>query len=132
MTKFQKRLRKLHKHPENALVIGQGFGHLHEILEIYKTVFVINNHHPEIKARNLVFRNNFDDLNNLVELSVIIFDLNKVEHLEKLTQSWIRSKSTIVIEGDEPIDRSRSKPLYNTNWQCTNLFGFFHVWEQLK
>jgi hypothetical protein len=132
MNKFQKRLKKLQKHNENALVVGQGFGHLNEILEIYKTVFVINEAHPEIKARNLIYRNNFDDISHMVELTVIIVDLDKVDHLDKLTQLWIRSKSSIVIEGNDPIDRSKSKSLYNTNWQCIDLCGFFHVWEKIK
>jgi len=132
MNKFQKRLRKLQKHTENALVVGQGFGHLNEILEIYKTVFVINETHPGIKARNLIYRDNFNDINHMVELTVIIFDLEKVEHLDKLTQLWIRSKSLVIIEGNDPIDRSKSKSLYNTNWQCIDLCGLFHVWEKIK
>jgi hypothetical protein len=132
MNKFQKRLRKLQKHTENALVVGQGFGHLNEILEIYKTVFVINETHPGIKARNLIYRDNFNDINHMVELTVIIFDLEKVEHLDKLTQLWIRSKSLVIIEGNDPIDRSKSKSLYNTIWQCIELCGLFHVWEKIK
>lgn len=132
MSKFVKRLLKYTPRAENALVIGTAFGHLSEILTTYKTVFVISESPPPIKARNLVYRQNFDHLNQLTGISVIIFDLNQILLLETLKDVWQRNQSVVVIEGDEPIGREFSKPLYNTSWGCRQKLGLFHTWEQIK
>jgi hypothetical protein len=132
MNKLQKRLRKLDKTQVNAVVIGSAFGNLENILEIYNTVFVINKNVPTVKAKNLVYKENFDNLNGITEVSAIFFDLNQLDQFEMIKDVWQRNKSKVIIEGDEPIGREFSKPLYDTGWGCTSKQGLFHVWEKLK
>lgn len=132
MSKFEKRLRKTAGPTENVLVVGNAFGHLEHLLSIYKTVFVIGEKAPPIKARNLVYKNNFDNLNNISEVGVIFFDLGTLNQLENLKDFWSRHNSSVLIEGNEPIERDLSKPLYDTGWGCTDLQGFYHVWKKLK
>ena len=131
MDKFEKRLRKVSKSYNNALVLGNAFGHLEKLLKIYSTVFVINEL-PTIKAKNLIYRENFDHLNSIIQVSAVFFDLNKLEYLKDLKDYWQRNDSVVIIEGNEPISREFSKPLYDSGWGCTDLQGFFHVWEKLK
>jgi hypothetical protein len=132
MNKFQKRLRKLNKNQGNAVVIGTAFGNLENILEIYATVFVINEDFLTVKAKNLVYKENFDNLNAITEVSAIFFDLNRLDRFEMVKEFWRRNNSKVIIEGDEPIGREFSKPLYETGWGCTSKQGLFHVWEKLK
>jgi hypothetical protein len=132
MNKFQKRLRKLDKNQINAIVIGCAFGNLENILEIYNTVFVIDENLPTVKAKNLVYRENFDNLNAITEVSAIFFDLTRLDRFEMVKDFWQRNNSKVIIEGEEPIGREFSKPLYNTGWGCTSKQGLFHVWEKLK
>jgi hypothetical protein len=132
MNKLQKKLHKLDKNQANAVVIGDAFGNLETILEIYNTVFVIDKNSPTLKAKNLVYRENFDNLNSITEVSAIFFDLNRLDQFEMLKDFWQRNKSKVIIEGDEPIGREFSKPLYDTGWGCTSKQGLFHVWEKLK
>lgn len=132
MSKFAKRLKKSSPGIENALVIGSGFGHLEEILSIYKTVFVIDEERPNIKAKNLVYRENFDHLNQFTDISIIVFGLDRLHLLETFKDVWQRNESVIIIEGDECIGREFSKPLYNTSWGCREKQGFFHTWEKIK
>lgn len=129
MSKFQKRIQKLHHNPENCLVVGKAFEFLKEISEIYKTVFVIDNHRPELKLRNLVYRQNLEDLHNLTEITVIFFDLTSINQLSSIMHIAVKYKSLVVIEGNAPIERNLSGPLYQHGYQCTGLHGFFHVWE---
>jgi hypothetical protein len=131
MDKFEKRLRKISNSYNNALVIGNSFGHLEKILTIYSTVFVIDKL-PAIKAKNLVYRENFDHLDNVVQVSAVFFDLDELEHLSNLKDCWQRNNALVIIEGNEPIGREFSKPLYDSGWGCTSLQGFFHVWEKIK
>ena len=132
MNKFEKRLKKISKNIENCLVVGQGFGHLEELTEIYNTVFVIDKTRPELKVKNLVFRDNFDDTSYMSGISSVFFDLNSISELEKSSPVWLKNKSLVIIEGDSPIERHLSKPLFHSGWQCTSVQGFFHVWELKK
>jgi hypothetical protein len=131
MDKFEKRLRKISNSYNNALVLGSAFSHLEKILSIYNTVFVIDKL-PTIKAKNLVYRENFDYLDNIIQVSAVFFDLDELEHLSNLKDCWQRNNAVVIIEGNNPIGREFSKPLYDSGWGCTSLQGFFHVWEQCR
>ena len=132
MAKFAKRLRKLSGYTENALVVGKAFGNLDQLLEIYTNVFVVDEDQPSAKARNLIYKENFDDLNALIQVGAIFIDLDKIDKLEILEDFWQRHRSTIFVEGNDCILRHLSKPLFKTGWQCTSLQGIYHVWEQIK
>ena len=132
MTKFAKRLKKLSGYTENALVVGKAFGNLDQLLEIYTNVFVVDEDPPSAKARNLIYKENFNDLNVLTQVGAIFIDLDKIEKLEILEDFWQRHRSTIFVEGNDCILRHLSKPLFKTGWQCTSLQGIYHVWEKIK
>lgn len=132
MSKFQKRLKKLSDKTENCLVVGKGFGHLSDFIEIYKTVFVVDNQRPDIKAKNIVYRDNFDETSHMTDISCVFFDLSSLNYLETTCSIWTRCKSLVIIEGNDPIERHLSGPLYQFGWRCSNLQGFFHVWELKK
>ena len=132
MAKFAKRLRKLSGYTENALVVGKAFGNLDQLLEIYTNVFVVDDDPPSAKARNLIYKENFDDLNVLTQVGAIFIDLDKIDKLDILEDFWQRHRSTIFVEGNDCILRHLSKPLFKTGWQCTSLQGIYHVWEQIK
>ena len=132
MDKFAKRLRKLSGYTENALVVGKAFGNLDQLLEIYINVFVIDDSPPSAKARNLIYKENFDDLNVLTQVGAIFIDLDKIDKLDILEDFWQRHRSTIFVEGNDCILRHLSKPLFKTGWQCTSLQGIYHVWEKIK
>jgi hypothetical protein len=132
MSKFQKRLSKLLINCENAVVIGHGFGYLSEIVNMFKTVFVIGEYVPAIKSKKLVYRENFDNLSQISEVSVILFDLSEVSRLEQVSPIWHRTKAVVVIEGNEPISRTLSTSLYASSYECTGLYKTFHIWELKK
>jgi hypothetical protein len=132
MNKFQKRLSKISRKHTNALVIGKAFGYLAELIDIYASVFVIDENPSGLKAKNLIYRENIDRLSNITDVGAIFLDLNELDKLESLTTVWQTHSSKIFIEGEMAISREFSRPLYNTGWRCTSLQGIFHVWEQQK
>jgi hypothetical protein len=79
MAKFEKRLRKLSGYTENALVVGKAFGNLEHLLEIYTNVFVIDDAPPSVKARNLIYKENFNDLTTLTQVGAVFVDLDKID-----------------------------------------------------
>lgn len=132
MNKFQKRLSKISRKHTNALVIGKAFGYLVDIIDIYASVFVIDDKAVGLKAKNLIYRENIDRLSNITDVGAIFLDLNELDKLELLMTLWQTHSSKIFIEGGTAISREFSQPLYNTGWRCTSLQGIFHVWEQQK
>lgn len=128
MNKFQKRVKKLNKNVDNCLVVGKGFGFLQEISEIYNTMFVIDNFRPELKLKNLVYREDSQDLVYMTDITAIFFDLETTNRLNEFMDLAFKWKSVIVIEGNDPIGRDLSGPLYKTGYQCKDLQGFFHIW----
>lgn len=132
MNKFQKRLSKISRKHTNALVVGKAFGYLVEIINIYASVFVIDENAVGLKAKNLIYRENIDKLSNITDVGAIFLDLNELDKLESLMTLWQTHSSKIFIEGGEAISREFSQPLYNSGWRCTSLQGIFHVWEQQK
>jgi len=132
MTKLQKRLNKLTKNTTSALVIGTAFGQLTQILDIYSTVFVYDEDNCELKAKNLIFRQNIDRLDYLVNVGVVFLDMKHISKLDNLQPFWKKNNSLVLIEGNDAIPRELSKPLYDSGWRCTSLQGTFHVWEHYK
>jgi hypothetical protein len=130
MNKFKKRLTKTIGRPQNAVVIGQGFGQLSSILEAFNTVFIFSWDLPNLRAKNLVFRENFNDLNPLHDITAIFIDLDQIQHLENMSQIWHKNKCTILIEGNDPIGRNLSGPLYRDHFRCTDQQGIYHIWKQ--
>lgn len=132
MDKFEKKIRKMVKNPENALVIGDGFGHLLSILSTHNTAFVIDSKTKEVKAKNIIYKEDFEYMNLVYDVRVIYFDLDKIHLLEKLQDFWTKQKALVIIEGGEPIGRKHSGPLYNSGWHCTLVEKHFHVWEKTR
>ncbi len=130
MSKFSKRLTKTFGKPfQNALVIGEGFGFMENIIGMFQTVFVINDTPPTTKYRNLVYKENYEDLHLLVDISVVFFDLKKINDINLTTPVFTRWKSMVVVEGNDPISRDFTQSFYNNGWRCTSQQGFFHAWE---
>lgn len=131
MNKIHKRIRKLSRNSTNALVVGEAFGNLSVIIEIFDTVFVVSENMPALRAKNLVYRENISNLNNITDVGAIFYDLNQIGKLEQLQHFWSRNNSNIFIEGNDVIGREHSRPLYDSGWRATSQQGFFHVWEKL-
>jgi hypothetical protein len=130
MNKFKKRLTKSVGDLQNAVVVGQGFGQLDSIVETFSTVFIFSWDRPNLKAKNLVFRENFNDLDPIRDISSIFIDLDQIQHLEKISQIWHKNKCTVLIEGNDPIGRNMSEPLYRDHFRCTDQQGIYHIWKR--
>jgi len=130
MNKFKKRLHKLSKNTNSALVIGTAFGQLEQLLDLYSTIFVVNEDATDLKAKNLIYRQNIERLDNITNVGAVFVDIKHISKLESLQTFWKKNNSLIFIEGGDPLPRDLSTPLYDSGWRCTSLQGAFHVWEK--
>jgi hypothetical protein len=130
MSKFKKRLTKPRNDLQTALVLGQGFGYLIEILELFKTVFVIADSRPIIKSKNLVYRENFNNLEVLSDISIIFVDLYCLDQLNNLISVWNKCSPEIIIEGDDVVKLEAVNVLRSHSYQPVAQEGIFHVWNK--
>ena len=129
MSKFIKRLSKAGLNFDTALVVGEDFVPLDDLLSTFNTVFVIADNHPSIKARNLVYRNFKSSLDVLPAISVFFiqekYNLSISSYLPLLT----KSKATLVIWNSDKLDREKIKPLLNYKYKRVSKEHEYHFWK---
>jgi len=54
MSKFSKKIKKYLNDDYSVLIIGQGFGYLEDLSNIFKTVFVVNSIENQIKFKYII------------------------------------------------------------------------------
>lgn len=129
MDKFVKRLAKSIENPENALVIGQGFFPLESLCQVFKSVFIISEITPQTKFRNLIYRENFNDMSQLSNISIVFFGLKDIKKLENVSSVLNRWRPDVYIEGEVFITRDLSKPLYDNRYIAVSHNKTFHIWK---
>jgi hypothetical protein len=127
MSKLEKKLYKIKSDLENAVVLGTGFGHLTEILTVFKTVFLFADSAPLVKARNLIYRTDLTNLQLLTNISVIFADLDHMKTIDNYSSIWIANKSLICVEGGDLIV---SNVLASNNYTISNQYSTFHIWKR--
>jgi hypothetical protein len=132
MTKFSKRIRKVDRKARNLLVIGTAFGNLEELLDSFSTVFVVNTLPPTVKKRNLIYRENYDNIHALTDIDIILVDLNQSSNIPELTQLWRRSTPSIVVEGPDLIPIDIQKILKSDHYNIVDVGKGYYVWKNKK
>ena len=133
MSKFQKRIAKnAKKSPMQCLVVGNGFDMFDEILEMFDTVFILESS-IEKKTKNLIQRQNVEATFDLLHLTTIFVDLDKIHLIEKLSPIITKTHPDIFIEGDEvlPRETNANKFLYKVGYNAMAKLGWCHQWSSL-
>lgn len=132
MTTLAKKLSKTGHDLINALIIGRGFGNIEEILEIFQSVFIISSTRPIIRARNLIYYENFEFVSHLTGISFIMFDKSSLVYLNKTLPIWDFCKPLILIEGEEFIERPTADILYQFGYRPWEKNKKYHIWKRLS
>jgi hypothetical protein len=132
MSKFIKRITKLLKNPETVLVIGKGFGMTKELTEIIHPVVVVDSCAPDLTAKNFVFRQDFGDIGEIGNPSAIMVDLDRLHELNNAVSLWAKSRPYILIEGNDLVDREKTKLLWMHHYRPIEQLGLFHAWKMMQ
>ena len=130
MSKLQNRLLKHTEHLQNAIVIGNGFDHLPNILEIFKTVFVFSSNVAQVRAKNIVYRTDLTNLHQLTDISVIFVDRDQVKNLENFYGLWNAGKPMVCIEGSEEISAAESAAIRSARYSVCEYRKKYHIWRR--
>jgi hypothetical protein len=130
MSKFIKRISKSINVEGNALVIGDGFGFVFDILSLFPSVFVVLNEHQRIKAKNVIYRDTLDSLHLLPSINVVFLDLKFKHRLDEFENIMIHAKPIFLIEGNDPLEREWTKKFYQLGYRAIDQQGYFHQWKK--
>lgn len=126
MTKFVKKIKKMtFKKPRYAICVGDAFGNLEELTELFFTVFVFDYKNDDLKKKNIVYMENDRFLTSIPDVDVIFINEDKKEWLKPLQAVWRRYNSVLVIEGDPFAD----KFLRNEQYKIVIIEKKFHIWK---
>ena len=131
MTKLEKRLKKLQKHPDNALVIGSGFDDFEACLKTYRTVFLVTLGPRKFRAKNLIYREDLVGVEHLTDISVILIDLDHLSIIEPLASFLNKCHPIILVQGNDVIPQKYSRVFYERGWRAIDQSKIFHVWKKL-
>ena len=132
MTKFSKRIKKINRRARNLLVIGTAFGNLEELLDSFDTVFVVSSNPPIIKKRNLIYRENYNDIHTLTDVDIIIVDFDHNNFIPELTQVWRRTNPAIVVQGPDLISKDIQKILKSDHYNIVEVAKGYYLWKNKK
>lgn len=132
MDKFQKRLSKnMKSSPIDCLVIGDGFGFLDQLLEMFNTVFVYQST-TNLKVKNLINRNTLESTFQLRNVTAVFIDLDKLHIMNELSPLYTTVWPDLFIEGDDVIPRTETKQLYQLGYNAIAKLGWCHQWRKVK
>lgn len=131
MSKFAKRISKSLKVQGNALVVGDGFGFLKDILILFPSVFVVLNEKEKLKAKNIVYRDTLENLHLLPDLNVVFFDFRLKHRLDEFENIMIHNRPIFLVEGDELLSRDWTKKFYQLGYRAIDQQGYFHQWKKI-
>lgn len=133
MNKFTKRIIKSAKNRTASLVLGNAFGNLSELTEIFENVFL----HIEIsknvfKKKNIIF---IEDIDNPIEiplLSMIFIDAEYLGKIGSLRLLMNKYSPVIMIGSGEFIEKTYSKFLNDHRYEIVELFKDYQIWKMKK
>ncbi len=130
MAKFIKRLKKsgLAK-LKNIVVLGTGFGYMDLLLEEAENVFVLSSTFSALRKRNLIYRENFDNITIYPEIDLVLVDRNYVRSLEALRHILTRYNPPVYIQGEENLGKEESYPIGIIGYRCVDISDGKQVWK---
>ena len=129
MNKFQKRLSKnMKKSPIHCVVVGNGFRHIDDFLELFNTVFLLEST-LDMKAINLISREETQGVFNLSDVGAVFLDYDKKHMIDSLSPLLSKQNPDVFIEKDDVIEREYSKVLYQLRYRAIAQLGGYHQWS---
>jgi len=132
MTKFIKKITKTVKDMQNCVVFGKAYGHFDELVETFKTVFVLSNGIDDIRRKNIIYRMDFSDVGSLPYISAVFIDEDQLDHITKIDEIVRKYKPMVYIGTREFIPLQYSKFMNKRNYEVVEIFKESQLWKPKK
>src|SRR6056300_963247 len=127
MTKFKKRITKNIRQPiQDCLVIGNAYGFLEDVLHTFDTVFLFGNTNLNLKAKNLIYRQNLESAFGLPRLSAVFIDTEYVNTFDVIGPLLTGPKPDLFVEGNTVTPKTETKNLYKNGYRAVAQLGWCH------
>jgi ubiquinone biosynthesis protein Coq4 len=129
MTAIVKKLRKIAGDAHNAVAIDPDIEAVEALSAIFQSVFVYTEKEHIIKKRNIIYRQELDDLTKLPDISMIYIGMDAIEYLSRFNGIIEKYKSLIVIPHDEHLDKTHTKWLTAIRYEIIYLAKRLQIWK---
>ena len=129
MSKFTKKISKVHKELKDILVVGSAFGNIEELLDSCSTVFISHPKDENLRRKNLIYRESLDSIQLLHNIDFIIIDQDLINVIPTLERVWKKWSSALVIEGGTDTSMPYNKFLKLHSYQIVDIQKHYHVWK---
>lgn len=132
MSKITKRLLKHIEISDNALVIENKFGYLEDLAKVFDNVFYVSKFPPDIKAKNLVYRNNFFEISILPCITNVFVDPFNFNKMNDTFPILTKYRPNIIVNSEILIERAISKSVWEIGYRPVEVFNSFQLWKKIK
>ena len=128
MSKFSKRILSSSKTCRNCLILGSGQGWLYDLLEHCNTVFIIDGTDKTLKRKNIVHREDFQDINLLNDIDFVFVDQAHFSNLNKLKPLFTRYRPAIFLQASSDLSIEHYKYLRSESYSLVEVFKNMQKW----
>jgi hypothetical protein len=117
------------KNYENVLIVGSGLGYIHNSISCFKSVFIVADEGFDIRAKNLIIKEDFHKVEDLPGISFIFMDWHQHVNIKMLANLILKQKPIILIEGKEIIPLEPLRWLQSHHYSLIEMEKKYHRWE---
>lgn len=128
MSKFSKRILQSSSSCRNCLVVGSGLGYLPDLIAHCGTVFVIDAVDPSVRFKNVVHRQDFQDVNIFPDIDFIFIDHSHFSNLSKLKPVWTSYRPIIFTEGADSLSAEDYLYFRSESYSLVEIFKRMQKW----
>lgn len=132
MSKFSTTLRKSKKSNDNCLVIGSGFGFFTDIVSFFRSTFIVAGDNISVRAKNIIYKENFVDFYTFPNIDFIFIDFNKLEMIKEIQDVIVRSRPLIYIGHGNYLDKELVKYFQKLGLELVHINKKFQIWQAKK
>jgi hypothetical protein len=129
MDKFSKRIKKLKDRVQNLLVIGDAWGNLPELAKNFDSIFIIGNQDRNYRAKNAVYREDFENISHIHGIDVILINLDQENSVKELLPVIKRSNPVILIQGPLIISKENQTFLKSHHYVIVEIHKSYFQWK---
>jgi hypothetical protein len=132
MTKFVKKITKGDKAHENCLVLGNVWGNLDDVVEVFNTVFMLNEGEQPIRRKNVVYRQDFEDVSVLPYITSVFIDFGQLDKIIKIENVIKKFRLSAYIGHGYHLDNHYHRFFNSRGYELVEMNKNYQVWKTKK
>jgi hypothetical protein len=130
MADFAKKIKKMSRGTTTAIALEPNGDTLNMLTEVFGTVFSFSVIAPDVKKRNMIYRETVEDTSSIPEVGMIFVELDGLLHLPAFRSTLKNNQPTILINSGEYVTKKISKWLSDEmHYGLVDLAKSWQVWK---